>query len=92
MRGIGGDGQVAAGKLVLALGARLDAGEAMGDGIVDGLVIADFEMQHRVMLDRAPMAAIEGVGADEIDGARDPAAGALGHHQEDAVGHALADK
>ena len=32
-------------------------------------------MQKRVVLDRAPVAAIERVGADEIDGAGDPAAG-----------------
>ena len=42
-------------------------------------------MQERVVLDGAPVAAIERVGADEIDGAGDPAAGALGHHQQDAV-------
>ena len=48
-------------------------------------------MQERVVLDGAPVAAVERVGADEVDGAGDPAPGALGHHQQDAVGHGLAD-
>ena len=44
------------------------------------------------MLDRAPVAAEQRIGADEIDRAGDPAAGPLGHHQQDAVAHALADQ
>ena len=52
---IGGRRQIAAGELVLALGAGLDAGELVGDGIFDRLVVADLEMQERVVLDRAPV-------------------------------------
>ena len=44
------------------------------------------------MLDRAPVAAEQRVGADEIDGAGDPAAVALGHHQQHVLGHGLADQ
>jgi inorganic pyrophosphatase len=62
------------------------------DGEVDGLVVADLEMQEGVVLDAAPVAAVEGVGADEVDRAGDVAAAAAGHDQEDVVGHALADQ
>ena len=83
--------QITAGKLVLALGACLDAGELVVNRELDGLVVADLEMQELVVLDGAPVAAVERLGADEIDGAGDPFAGALGHHQQDAVGHGRAD-
>ena len=91
MRGIGGLRQIAARQLVLALGAGLDARELVGDRVVDGLIVAQLEMQERMVLDGAPVAAIDRVGADEIDGAGDPAPGALGHHQQDAVAHLFAD-
>src|SRR3954469_7523661 len=51
VRRMGGLRQVAARQLVLALGAGLDHGEAARDRKVDGLVIADLEMQERMMLD-----------------------------------------
>ena len=73
---IGGVRQVAARELVLALGAGLDALEPVRDRIVDRLIVAELEMQERMMLDRAPVAAVERVRADEIDRAGDPAAGA----------------
>ena len=44
------------------------------------------------MLDRAPVAAEQRVGADEIDGPRDPAVVAAGHHQQRIVSHGLADQ
>src|SRR5690606_11470828 len=40
----------------------------------------------------APVAAVERIGADEVDGAGDVASAALCHHQQDIVGHALADQ
>ena len=45
-----------------------------------------------MMLDRAPVAAVERVSADEIDGAGNPAPGAARHHQQNAVAHLLADQ
>ncbi len=54
---MGGHRQVAAGELVLALGAGLDALELAIDGELDGLVVAELEMQERVVLDGAPVAA-----------------------------------
>src|SRR5665647_638924 len=73
MRGIGGVRQVAARQLVFALRAGFDAAELMGDRKVDRLIIAQLEMQKRMVLDGTPVAAIERVGADEVDGAGDPA-------------------
>src|SRR4051812_16683960 len=58
MGGIGGDRPVATGELVLALGAGFDAGQLMLDRVIDRLVVADLEMQERVVLGRAPIAAI----------------------------------
>src|SRR5215471_18170269 len=51
VRRICGARQVAARELVLALGASFDTGESVSDRIFDGLVIADLEMQERMMLD-----------------------------------------
>src|SRR5579885_1132739 len=48
-------------------------------------------MQKGVVLDRAPVASIERVGADEVECAADPASRALGHYQENAVSHLGAD-
>src|SRR5690606_12479250 len=52
----------------------------------------ELEMQEGMVFDRAPVAAEQGVGSDEIDGAGDPAAGPLGHDEENAVAHALSDE
>src|SRR5689334_19843257 len=46
MRGIGGVGQVAPCELVLALGAGLDPSQPVGDREIDGLIIANLEMQE----------------------------------------------
>ena len=77
---------------MLALSAGLDARQLVDDRIIDRLIVTQLEMQERMMLDGAPVAAEQRVRADEIDGAGDPATGALGHHQHDAVAHFLADK
>ena len=63
MRRIGGDRQIAARELVLALRAGLDALELVRDGELDGLVVAELEMQERMMLDRAPVAAEQRVAS-----------------------------
>ena len=58
---------------MLALGAGLDARELALDGVLDRLIVAELEMQERMMLDAAPVAAEQRIGADEVDGAGDPA-------------------
>ena len=55
--GMGGDRQIAACQLVLALGACLDHMQLAFNGKIDGLMIADLEMQEPVVLDAAPVAA-----------------------------------
>src|ERR1700730_15782548 len=72
---------IASGKLMLPLRASLDAGEAARNREFNRLIIADLEMQERMLLDRPPIAPIERVLANKIDGARDIAAIALGHDQ-----------
>src|SRR5690242_8925117 len=81
MRGVGGVRQISARELVLALRAGFDDLKLALDREIDGLVVANLEMQEVVVLDRTPVAAEQRVRADEIDRARDPAAIALGHHQ-----------
>ena len=46
-----------------SLRARLDPREAMGDRIIDGLIVAGLEMQEGVAFEAAPVAAIERVVA-----------------------------
>src|SRR5690606_13062717 len=70
-----------------ALRAGLDPGETPGDGEVDGLIVAAFEMEKRVILDGAPVAAEKRIAADEVERPRDRASAALGQHQKDIVAH-----
>ena len=74
MRRIGERRAIAARELVLSLRAGLDPPQAAVKREVDRLIIADLEMKERPVLDRAPVAAVERVVADEIDGAGDVAA------------------
>ena len=85
-------GEISARNLVLALRARFDRFQAAPDRKIHGLVIADLEMQKRMMFDRAPVAAKQRIGADEIDGAGDPATVAPGHDERDVLSHAFADQ
>src|SRR4029450_9264712 len=87
----GWDRKIAALNLVVALGAGLDALQAVGDGVVDRLVVAGLEMQEGVALQAAPVAAIERVVALKVERAADRAAVGLGHHQHDLVGHGRAE-
>src|SRR6266403_1020111 len=92
MRGIGGLREISARDLVLALRARFDCFQTAPDRKVDSLVIADLEMQKRVMFDRAPVAAKQRFGADEIDGAGNPATVAPGHDERNVLSHGFADQ
>src|SRR5918993_1346734 len=56
---------VAARELVLALRAGLDARQPVRDRVLDRLVVAELEMQERMVLDAAPVAAEEGFVAAE---------------------------
>lgn len=59
--------QVATGELVLTLRSGLDAGKPVRDGPVDGLMVAELEMQAGMILDAAPIAPEKRVAADEIE-------------------------
>ena len=63
VRGVGGLRQVAARQLVLALRAGLHDLQATLDREIDRLIVADLEMQERMMLDRAPVAAEQRVAS-----------------------------
>ena len=63
VRRIGGLRHIAAGKLVLALRAGLHTGELVRDRIFDRLIVADLEMQKRMVLDASPMAAEQRVAS-----------------------------
>src|SRR5215470_1115793 len=83
--------QISPCELVLTLCAGFDSCKPALNREIDCLIIANLEMQEVVMLDGAPVAAEQRVGADEVDGAGDPAAVALGHHEQHVLAHGLAD-
>src|SRR5690625_1399497 len=63
----------------------------MGDGIVDGLIVAGLEMQETMVFGAAPVAAIEHAGAQKVERSGDGPSVALCQDQHDPLGHALAD-
>ena len=77
---------------MLALRTGLDGSETLLDREIDGLVIADLEMQEGMVLDAAPVATVKPVRAHEVDRAGNAASIALGHDQQDVIGHAFADQ
>src|SRR5690606_25350547 len=87
MDGAGGGRDIAARQLVLALGAGLDRRQPVRQGEVDGLVVAELEMQERLLAGRAPVAPVEGVSADQAQGSRNRLVAVIGEHEDDAVGH-----
>src|SRR6185312_6978831 len=62
VRRMRGDRAVAARQLVFPLSARLDNLQLALDGEVDGLMVADLEMQKGMVFDAAPVAAEQRVG------------------------------
>src|SRR5690349_16236548 len=85
------DGEQTAGHLVLALCAAFERLEAACDAVFDHLVIASFEVQHRVMLDRTPITAVQALGVAHVERRRDRPSCAGGDHHHDALGHGDAD-
>lgn len=91
VQGMSDSGQIAARELVFALRAGFDAGEAMADRPVDRLIIAEFEVQERVVLGTAPVAPVERFASDEVERARYPATVAPCKHQQDVIAQGLLD-
>ena len=75
-----------------ALRPRLDAGEAQPDGGVDRLIIAQLEVEERLLHHRPPVAPVERIAPDEVERAGDGGVVDAGQHQQDAVRHAFADE
>ena len=66
MRGLGDRRLVTARKLVLALGSGLDVAKPVRDRPFDRLVIAELEMEELHLLDRAPVAAVQSILANQV--------------------------
>ena len=56
--GVGGCGYKASRQFVFALCSGIKVGYALGNAVVDSLVIAGFKMQHAILLLTAPVAPI----------------------------------
>jgi hypothetical protein len=61
----------------------------VGDGEIDGLIIAQLEMQAGVILDAAPVAAVKRLAPDEVQRARHRLPVAFGQHQKHVVAQRL---
>src|SRR5690606_41701859 len=66
VHGMDRHGKIAAGQLVLTLGTSLDPFQPVPDRVFDCLVVAAFEMQEGMILNAAPVAAIEGIFAPQL--------------------------
>src|SRR5258706_13869006 len=71
MEGARGLGKEAARMLVLPLGAAFEERDAALDAELDRLVIAGLEVQPRHVLAAAPVAPVEGVAPEEVEGRGD---------------------
>ena len=69
-----------------ALCAGLNALQAALYGEINGLVIAQLEMQKRVVFNTAPIAPEQCIAADKVQRTGDIIAIALGHYQQYIVG------
>src|SRR5262249_10915032 len=66
--------------------------ETMADRPVDGLIVAELEVEKRRRLERPPLASVERLAADEVERARDPVAAAPRQDENHLVRHPLADQ
>ena len=83
---------VAARDLVLALRSSLHRGKPVLDRPFDRPVIAKLEVEERNLVGRSPIAAVEGVRPNEIEGAGDRQSIATGEEQQDPIAHAFTDQ
>src|SRR5690625_1721396 len=92
MRTPGFAGEVAALHLMLALGAGFDPVKAMGNGVIDRLIVTGLEVQEAVIFTATPIAAIENPAAREIKRAGNGPSLAPGHDQHYLVRHGFANR
>ena len=90
MGAIGRLGQIASHNFVASLSAGFYAFQTPGDGIVDGLVVADFEVQKPVIFDASPVTTKQRIAANEVKRAGDVSPVAFGHDQQSIFCHGSA--
>src|SRR5574338_1517306 len=61
--------QVTALKLMLTLRTPFDPGEVVSNSELDGAIVAGLEVQEPEAVIAAPIASVEGVGAENVEGA-----------------------
>src|ERR1700730_18137995 len=88
---VGWHRQIAALDLVWTLGAGLDALQSAGDRKLDCLVIAALEMKEFVLAVAAPIAAVDGILAEQVERAGNVVGAAPGHEEHEIFRHPLAD-
>ncbi len=89
---MGGYRHVAARQLVFALRTGFHSFQTLGQREIDRLMVADLEMQKRMILDAAPVPAVKRVRADKVDRTGNIAPLAFRHDQQHVIGHSLADQ
>ena len=72
---------------MIPLGAGFHASEAMGDRVVDRLIVAGLEMQEGVALQATPVATVERVVALEVERTAHGLAVRFCHDQNDLLSH-----
>src|SRR5437868_1311280 len=70
----GQGGEETARQLVLASGSALEDLEAAGDAVRDGVVVADVEVQERMLLQASPIPAVEPGRRGDAERSGDPPA------------------
>src|SRR5262249_10912162 len=91
MRRVGGVRHVASRQLVLAPGASFDPLEVIRNRVFDRLVVAELEMEERMVLDRSPISAVKRLATDEIDSPGNPTPCAARRHKQDAIADLVAN-
>ena len=74
-------------NLVASLGSGLKEREAMVDGVFDGLVVTEFEVQEAVVLEASPVTSEEGIAFTVVDASGAPFLIVPGHNQYYIITH-----
>ena len=74
-------------NLVASLGSGLKDYEAVVDGVFDGLVVTEFEVQEAVVLEASPVTSEEGIAFTVVDTSGDPFLIVPGHDQQHIFTH-----
>src|SRR5690242_12735386 len=82
---------IAARDLVLALRPGLDRLQAMIDRPFDRAIVTELEVQEGQVINTAPISAVKGVGADDVERAGDRSPVAACKEQQKSVAHRRRD-